>query len=331
MTKRKRVWMGILAMCGMIVIILDGKTALNSVQAGLTLCMYTVIPALFPFFILSRIICNTLLEQPIGVFQHLGKLCKMPAGSETLLVVGLLSGYPVGAQLVAQAYRDGKISKETAKRMMGFCSNAGPAFIFGMLAPLFDSPVIPWILWIIHIAGALFAGHFLPGYAETSCHIQQQKQISLSQILTDSLRSMATVCGWVILFRVIIGFCLRWFFWLFPIELQVVISGILELSNGCVTLQKVSSSGLRFIFASIFLSCGGICVAMQTSSVAQPIGFGFYFPGKVVQALFSFLASYLLQAVLFPKEFTVTIYFPILMALCLAIGFVLYWIRGKKL
>ncbi len=293
---------GILAGCAMLVIILDGKTALHSMQEGLQLCMQTVIPSLFPIFVLSGIVSSSLLGESFDLLRHLGRLCKIPKGGESLLAVGFLSGYPVGAQLVTQAYNAHCLPLDTARRMLGFCSNAGPAFLFGMLCPMFDNSLVPWILWGIHIVGALIVGWILPGDSQNDCILQKVKPTTLPTALHNALRNIATVCGWVLIFRVILGFCSRWFLWLFPTEVQVLLSGMLELSNGCIMLHKLPQEGLRFIFASFMLSFGGLCVMMQTRSVTLELGFGCYFPGKALQTLITTTLSVILQPVIFSEE-----------------------------
>lgn len=330
MKKRRSLASGILAGSAMLVIILDGKTALNSMQEGLQLCIQTVIPSLFPFFVLSGIINSFLLGEKTGIFQYIGRFCKIPKGGESLLAVGFLSGYPVGAQLVSQAYRNGKLPLHTAHRMLGFCSNAGPAFLFGMLSPLFSNPIVPWLLWGIHIAGALIVGWILPGGVSNECIIEKAESISISDALNNAIKNMAMVCGWVVVFRLMLGFCSRWFLWMLPIEVQVLFSGVLELSNGCILLRHLQSEGMRFVLASLMLSFGGLCVMMQTRSVTQDLGFGYYFPGKVLQALLATCISCLLQPVIFSNENMISMPTPAYILLIIVTVLGIYLVRRKK-
>lgn len=287
----------------MLALILDGQTAVNSAREGIRICLQTVIPALFPFFLLSPILTGVLWDATPNIFKKIGKLCKIPEGCESLFLIGLLSGYPIGAQLISQAYQNGKISTTTAHRMMGFCNNAGPAFIFGMLSSLFTNSFVPWVLWSIHILSAILVGIILPGKREIVEGVQEQeKSISITEILQNTIKTMATVCGWVLIFRVILGFFNKWVFCFLPDELQIVFAGFMELANGCVALNTFSNEYLRFVLASVFLSFGGLCVGMQTASVAKNPGLGMYFPGKVLQTLFSFTLSYLISPVLYPQK-----------------------------
>lgn len=314
----------------MLIIILDTKTALSGAITGVQLCLNTIIPSLFPFIFLSSIINSFLFGRKSGILNSFGRLCKIPKGSESLLLIGFLAGYPVGAQVVTQAYKEGQLSSTTAKRMLGFCNNAGPAFIFGMFSVFFSSPIIPWVLWTIHILSALFVGFLLPGEYTPLCQMQRSQQITIHKALQNAIKVISIICGWVIIFRIIISFCDMWFLWLLPIEAQVFFSGVLELSNGCVMLQRIPDESVRFLLASPILAFGGVCVGMQTASVTAGLGSGYYFPGKVLQSLFSLLFSILLCPALFQNSaFHFTI--PTMILLVAAIGIILYALHRKKL
>ena len=263
------------------------------------MCLRTVIPSLFPFFVLSAILNSCLLGKTIRFLRPLGKLCNIPNGGESLLLLGYITGYPVGAQLICQGYKKKSLSAATAHRLLGFCNNAGPAFIFGMLSPIFTAQYVPWLLWGIHIVSGIIVGFMIPAEDNTECVIKESKPIPISNALQNALRSIATVCGWVVLFRILLGYINRWFLWRLSPPAQVIFAGILELANGCVALNSLPSAGLKFIIASGILAFGGLCVGMQTRSVTQDLGTGYYFPGKILQTLFSILISTFMQKRIF--------------------------------
>ena len=45
------------------------------------------------------------------------------------LLLGLICGYPMGAKLTADLFREGKITKSEAQYLLTFCNNPGPVFI----------------------------------------------------------------------------------------------------------------------------------------------------------------------------------------------------------
>lgn len=289
------------AIC-MLVLILDAPTALRGAQEGLELCQKTIIPSLFPFFVLSGLLTASMTGRSFALLRPVGRLCKIPQGYESLLLIGLLGGYPVGAQCVAQSWKDGRIGTSDARRLLGFCSNAGPAFLFGIVGQQFPAVWMAWLLWGIHILSALTTGLILSGKPGKSEVCTTFQNLSIPEALDQGLKTTARVCGWVILFRVILGFLDRWFLWRLPGDAQVLFSGILELSNGCWALGSIGRLGLRFVICSVVLAFGGLCVIMQTMSLTGQLGLGLYLPGKLIQTILSFQMSYFAQRILLPAD-----------------------------
>lgn len=274
-----------------LILILDGKTAMTGAQIGVDLCIRTVIPSLFPFFLLSILLTNALSGNSLSFLRPIEMLLGIPEGTESILLTGFLGGYPTGAKSLATAYHSNQIKKEDADRMLSFCSNAGPAFLFGMVSPLFPNRAAAFILWGIHIVSALLVAILHPSSQSTVAISQVKKKLTIAEAMHSSILVMSTVCGWVVVFRVILAFLERWFLWLFPTVVQVVICGILELSNGCCALTGIVDSQLRFVICSGMLAWGGLCVVLQTRSVTNGLSIYAYLKGKLLQTLFSLLIS----------------------------------------
>lgn len=289
--KQRNILPGLFAALGMLLLILDSKTALSGAREGIELCLQTVIPSLFPFFILSGILVNSLMGTSLPFLRPLGRLLGMPEGTESLLISGFLGGYPVGAKSVRDAWKDGHVEKEDAERLLSFCNNAGPAFLFGMAAPMFSDPLAGWILWGIHILSALGAGFLFRQKPKRPAALPSGNNVTVAQAMQNALFVTAQVCGWVILFRVITSFLNRWFLWLLPAWGQMAVMGLLELANGCVGLHTIASQPVRFLLCAAMLSCGGLCVTMQTLSVTRGLNLKLYFSGKLVHTLLSILLS----------------------------------------
>lgn len=253
---------------GMLVLILDGKTAMAGASEGIGLCIRTLIPSLFPFFVLSGMLTGSL-------------------SGGGLLLAGILGGYPVGARNAANAYRRGLMTRAEARRMVVLCNCAGPSFLFGVAAPVLGGLGGGMMVWICHLVsvGALYL--IFPKTKPISCKCSP---VTIQTALRDALHSMAGVCGWVVLFRVLLKILDRWVLWLLPGWGRLAFYGILEVSNGCLELGGLPQS-TALILAAGFVSFGGICVMLQTAGAAEGIPMGLYFPGKVFQSCVSMLAA----------------------------------------
>lgn len=314
---------------GMLILILDSKTALQGASDGLMLCIRTVIPSLFPFFVLSGILTSTLTGKRFPFLRPLCRLTGIPEGTESILLTGLLGGYPVGAGCIGAAVKKGQLSQAEGQRMLAFCNNAGPSFLFGIAASLFPGRWMGWALWGIHILSALLVGALIPRTPDTGSGILSSSPTSLPSALHSALGAIASVCGWVILFRVLLAFLDRWIFWALPDSLVVVITGVLELTNGCCSLASVDNVGLRFILCSGMLAFGGLCVGMQTVSAADGVSMKYYFPGKLLQTVFSCVLSTLVVQFLpggGPAEFPVVL----LISAAILMYFLLFLHKKKK-
>ena len=323
MTNKRTALLGILSAFGLIVLILDSKTALGGAASGIELCLRTVVPALFPFIFLNGIITKTLSQSFSKLLSPVGKLFGAPSGAEINIVIGLLGGYPVGAQAVYQGYCAGCYKKDDAKRMLSFCNNPGPAFIFGMVGCLFDSILIPWVIWSIIILCSLITAKLQPVY---STQVYRPVLSQSSSALEVTLKAIAKICGWVIIFRTYIAILQRWILWILPTKIITMIMGFLELTNGCISLSDYYDPAFCFCGVCAMLSFGGCCVAMQTVSIAGNLVDKTYLFSKLFQMFLSVPLSLVAAMFLFQQ---LTNPFAILVAiicffLALLIGLLLY-------
>lgn len=308
-------------------LILDSKTAVTGAQNGLTLCFRTLIPSLFPLIFFTSLLRPQLTSQKDKYGRFLCRLFRIPSGSQSLLLTGLLGGYPVGAHSIGQAHQEGQLSDRTAGRMLVFCNASGPAFIFGVGCSLFQNPWVPWVLWFIHILSCMLTAQLL---CPRNCEIggcQTPSSVSIPEALRRSIRSMAEICGWVILLRVLINILDKWCFWFLSEVPRTICIGMLELSNGCLSLEGIQSQGLCFVLYAAFIGFGGFCVALQTFSAARTVRKDVYFPGKLLQCSISILLAGLLHPFLFIADPRI----PMLMAAAvLLLPICMLWIKKTE-
>lgn len=319
----------ILPLCAvgcMMILIFDARTAISGIHAGIDICLRTLIPSLFPFFVLSGIMTSALMGQSLFWLRPIGRLCRMPEGSEPLLAMGILSGYPVGAGNLWNAYQRGQLSLPEARRMVTFCNNAGPAFIFGVLGPFFPSQKWTLELWVIQVISSIAIG-IISEETDTKKERAPLKGRTFD-IMNNAIRSMSSVCGWVIFFRMVFEFLNRWLLNQIPPLAQIVLTGLIELSNGALRLNLIDDISIRFLIASIILSLGGLCILMQTLTVFPKLDIRHYLTGRMLHAAISFLLSMIV--ILFQNGRAVTAMLFLGIGLTGIFSFRLYGRKTKK-
>gem|GEM_PF-37727 len=127
-------------------------------REGVTLCLQTVLPSLFPFFVLSSLLVQSdvprLLSRAMAGVMY--PLFGVSGAGASALILGLLGGYPVGARTVAELYGRGEIAREEAEQLLAFCNNSGPGFFLGVCGTaVFGSARAGAYLYLIHVGAAL--------------------------------------------------------------------------------------------------------------------------------------------------------------------------------
>jgi len=298
-SKKQTLRILILSIC-ILLLITDTKTATGGAAEGIDLCLRVVIPSLFPFFILATYMNASLLGLQIPGLRKLADLLHIPPNSESLLLLSLIGGYPVGAQLITDAYKAGQLSRKQSHILLGYCNNAGPSFIFGIAGILFSSQWIPFLLWSIHILSALITGFLLPRPEYSTFSGHSGTDISIVMALRKSISACSSVCGWVVTFKIVMAYVQKWASGFLNKEYLIILTGILELSNGCVCLDQIGNESLRFMLCTVFLAFGGLCVMLQTATVTESLGLGLYIPGKVAQTAISLLIAMFVSGFVFP-------------------------------
>lgn len=273
----------IAAISAMLALILDSANAIQAAAEAIEVCLRTAVPTLFPFFVLSAYLVPYAVHLRLPL---LGKLLGIPDGWESIFLLGCVGGYPVGAQCVAQGYSSGKLEEYQAKRMLGFCTNCGPSFLFGIVGAAFEDAVTPLVIMLIGIGSAMLVGAFWPASNSLGGCEPDNPKIPLPQAVQQAIRSMASVCAWVILGKILLAFLQKCGLAYLPSQIGMFLSGLLELTNGCLALGSYTNEDLRLVIACAITSFGGLCVAMQVASLCNRVGldWGCYLPQKAFQS-----------------------------------------------
>lgn len=246
-------------------LILDSRYAAQAAGESLELCARVLVPNLLPLFVVS-----TLLVPGLRGFRipFLSRLLGVPAGAEGIWLLGLCGGFPVGAACTAQAVHGSALSKTDAERMLGLCSLCGPAFLFGVL-PRFLPMKEVLALFVIQTETSLLLAGLWPG-ASNGRLTPSAEAVRLPEAVRRAVDSLLSVCAWVTMAGVASGFLRRWLFPFLPSNLDAVMTGLLELTNGIFVLPEKN----RFQLCTLFVCFGGACVLLQIGGLAAAAGLG---------------------------------------------------------
>ena len=280
-------------------LILCPKAASAAASSSLSLCARVLVPSLFPFFVCANLFgslgLTKRLEKPFS--RVMGPVFGVPGSGAAALVLGLTGGYPSGAQAIGSLYAAGSIDEKAAQRLLCFCNNCGPAFLFGVVGgQVFGGTLAGLLLYLVHIVSALALGVLFgrgtSKRAEAKPHPEEKTPpVSFSSAFTKSVllagKTAFSVCLFAIVFGVLSSMATGVLAQFLPAWAGAVLTGILELSGGAAALGAVSiSQGAKFVLSSMLLAFGGLSVHAQTKAVLEQAGLAnlHVFPAKLLHA-----------------------------------------------
>jgi len=316
-------------------ILINPAGAAASAKNALVSCANSVVPSLFPFFVCSRMLIE------MGAAEKLGRLLSsvmkplfgVGGGGALAFVLGILSGYPVGAAAATDLVKNGGVTKSEAEKLLGYCNNSGPLFILGTLgAGLLGNAALGWVLYASHIMSALTIALLMRAVpCEISC--AKRKNISSSNkhfgtIMGDAIgggaEAVFNVCGFVIIFAILAEnleafgiFRLFSFMGMDYNVCKVFVFGLLEPVGGCVMAAKtfLNSPVVRCMVLSIVIGWSGISVHLQVLGIIKREGLSakYYFLGKLGMSVISPIYTYALLK-MFPDASAASVFSPSNMA-----------------
>lgn len=285
------------------------KELSDGVRGGIDVCLNLLIPSMFVFLIVSNVLMSTpasrIMARPFRVLAR--HLFRIPEPQIAVVLLSLVGGYPVGAKLLADAVRNGRLDPDTAGRMLAFCVNCGPAFLIsGVGVSLFGSLPLGGILYASQVIACCTVG-FLSSRGKGRRAAKRERSSpsalpgtgrSASAVLVDAVhsaaRSMGVICAFVVAFSALMPILSLLLSGL-PADVSRLLQGLLEVTTGCQSLFAFESLD-RVLLAALFTSFGGICVMVQICAMLRGSGIPLrrFFLWRIPYTLVSLLATRLL-------------------------------------
>lgn len=264
------------------------ESVLTAARDSFSLFINGILPALFPCFVLASVLTASGLPAKLGklispAMRRLG----LPGEAGPLVILGAVSGYPVGAKLTAELYDRNEIDLPTAERLCAACNLAGPMFMSGTLAAvILKSPSLGVTIMVSHWVGALVV-LLLGAFSKQNKAAAKKaapapaKEFSLVRTLmgavAEGMPAMLRVCGAIMLFSVIIA-ALRVSGMLAAFSgtfsaigldaglVEAVVSGFFEKTTGAAAVSALPGLSLpvKAAFCSFFAAFGGCSILLQT-------------------------------------------------------------------
>lgn len=314
-----------------IFLVIFSNENLSAAKSGILLWANNIIPSLFPFFIATELLGYTNIIYKMGNLLNpiMKPVFNIPGCGAYALLMGIISGYPIGAKIVTNFRQNNICSKEECERMLAFTNNSGPLFIIGTVGiSMFYNSTIGLLLFITHLLACLTVGILFRfwKYNKSSNKVTKynysinNKEISFSslgEILSNSISSATStiliIGGFVVLFSVILSILqnskiisitsslIQPFFYFLESNINEFsnsfLCGIIELTNGLKEISSIPYKSLstNIIFSAFLLGFGGISILLQVYSIISKTDLSIkpYIIGKLSHGIFASIYTYI--------------------------------------
>lgn len=275
----------------LIFMLLHPAITVTGASNGLLLWYSSVVPALFPFMVLSSLIVASgslsILMAPVRLV--FGPLLGLSAEGCYTLLSGLVCGFPMGAKTCADFLSRGQISLKEGKFLMAVCNHASPMFLLGYVYPLFHGNLPLWKLLAAVYGPALLLAlparllyrngaptgrkpkmqgiaepQEIPGPNPPSPNQSNPGNLSADEAILASVEVLCRIGGLLILFSIAVEF-LRGARQL-PAGLRLFLMGAMEMTTGIRELAAALPYPYSAAAACASLTFGGLSGIFQTKA-----------------------------------------------------------------
>ena len=269
----------------LIFMLLHPEITVKGASNGLLLWYSSVVPALFPFMVLSSLIVASgslsILMAPVRLV--FGPLLGLSAEGCYTLLSGLVCGFPMGAKTCADFLSRGQISLREGKFLMAVCNHASPMFLLGYVYPLFHGNLPLWKLLAAVYGPALLLAlparllyrngaptgrkpkmQEIPEPNPPSPNQSNPGNLSADEAILSSVDVLCRIGGLLILFSIAVEF-LRGARQL-PAGLRLFLMGAMEMTTGIRELAKALPYPYSAAAVCTSLTFGGLSGIFQTKA-----------------------------------------------------------------
>ena len=301
--------------------------ASKAVSDALKTCVKLLIPSLFPLMIASEITlkCGIIDKLMHPLVLPISKIFGIKKEASAPIFLGLLGGYTTSVGGALALYKDNRISKNDCEKIISLSSLPSLSFLTGFVGGgIFQNSTVGWILWGACIISMIILGYIFNKFSPSN-HSYTNKNsqafsfvsptdaipyskstLSPSKIIVDAIgnsaNSMLRICACVVFFSTLIA-TLKYPLDALSIakEVQVLLLGAFEITNGVSNIEIIESELMRSIICAFFVGWSGLSVHFQIIAICDGCNLSFkrYFLYKALQGI---ICSILIALILLFKS-----------------------------
>lgn len=255
-----------------VVLTFNADAVRESIVDGIRLSALSVIPSLFPFFILSDFLSCGYIPGSGIISRVLCGVLGISQASLGSVIIGSVCGFPLGIKAATELYSERKISREECEKLCAVTNNPSMAFVIsGVGAGMRGNISEGVILYISVVISSIVMCILVRSKFEKTPNFDNisRQRFDLNLSIKSSALSSLYVSSYIIFFSALLGFlrsiCKNVF-------LNITFATVLEIGNAVFVISKtkILSRVFAFTLSGFALGFSGISVFMQAASYIPP-------------------------------------------------------------
>ena len=284
-------------------IFIYSRTVKETIVFGLYLWINTLIPSIFPFLLISKLLVKYNILNIINDFLgiYIEKIYKISRGSTFVVLFSIITGFPSGSIYIKELLQKGNIDLTEANKLITFTSFSNPLFVISVVGEtLLNSKIIGIIIYISHLITGLLVGLFFKRkIILNNKNSTSYNNRSFIKNLTDSINESFTVLFnmlGIILFFLIIVSMINTFL---PNNIiSLLLKGIIEITTGVIYISKSQINiVLKASLIGSIISFNGLSIHYQVKNIISDtkISYKNFLKSRIIHSLLCFIVIYLLM------------------------------------
>ena len=293
-----------LAIALLFIFLMFSSSAADSAKNGIYRCINTVIPTLFPIFVINGLLINS--GAAYRITRILARPIKKIFGIEGIgvypTVIGLICGAPSGCIALSSMLENDDIRREEASIIAVVSSPISFSFLYATVgAKMLASQKLGMILYLIGVISSVISGRIISSLIKNktnkeSIHrhsFSQNPSFSLSRAISGAVSSILSISGAIVFFSSLSGLICA--IPDIPFFVKAFSTIFLEITSGAEAVTVHLSKASSFLFLCAGAGWSGLSIISQClSAVGKKASLGLFLVGKCINSLISLLLGYLL-------------------------------------
>ena len=283
-------------------IFIYSKIVKETIIFGINLWLYTLIPSIFPFLLISKLLVKynilNIVNNTFGFYIE--KIFNISKKSTFVVLLSIISGFPSGSIYIKDLLYKNQISIIEANKLITFTSFSSPIFVISVIGEtLLNNRHLGITIYFIHLITGLLVGFLFKSdiNRNNNNNLICNKEPFIKNLLdslNESFNILINMLGIILFFLIIISLANTFL----PNNIiMLLLKGLIEITTGVIYISKASISiKLKASLIGAIISFNGLSIHYQVKNITNNTNISYknYLTARIIHSISCFIIIYII-------------------------------------